>query len=176
MLRKVALSIASLALASAAVVAAAGEERHPVAGKVLLGFAQEVSLPDVKCVPSGGTSMPCPPGTTNVLDRLEVQTWAPVSPSRSVARFLKGSITFVVNCDLNAAYRGACWGTFEWKIDEGGTWAGFWNAPIMDLVTYESRLSMEGVGTGGEIDGRRLELKGASAPGDWYIASTVRIK
>jgi hypothetical protein len=174
MLKRVAFVIACLVLVSA--VAAAGEEPRAVNGKVLLGFTAEVGWPVITCVGGAPLFPYCDSSTTQVLGRLEVQTWMPASPSRSVAKFLNGPITFVVNCDLNAQYRGPCWGTFEWKVPGVGTWTGFWRAPVMDLVTYESQLSMVGVGSGGQINGRQLVIEGESAPGDWYIASSVRIR
>ncbi len=174
MLKRVSLVVVILALV--APVAASGEGPRAVNGKVLLGFTAEVGLPVITCV-GGLPSVPyCDSNTTQVLGRLEVQTWTPASLSRSVAKFLNGPITFVVNCDLNAQFRGPCWGTFEWKVPGVGTWTGFWTAPIMDLLTYESQLSMVGVGSGGEINGRHLELDGSAAPGDWYIASSVHIR
>jgi hypothetical protein len=180
MLKRVAFVVVILALV--APVAASGQDPRAVNGKVLLGFLQTVSLPDTKCVdgqPADQTLppyLPCSPGTTRAIGRSEVQIWMPVSPSHTVAELLNGPITFVVNCDMNGQYRGPCWGTFEWNVPGVGTWAGFWTAPIMDLVTYESKLSMVGFGSGGQINGKQLVIEGESAPGDWYITSSVRIR
>jgi len=180
MLKKAALVITLLALVM--VAAPAGDGPRAVNGQVLLGYSQTLAAPDVRCVggePADQTQPPyllCSAGTTRIIGRSEVQVWMPASPSEQVAKFVNGPITFVVNCDMNAAYRGPCWGTFEWNVPDVGTWTGFWTAPIMDLVTYESRISMVGAGSGGPIDGMQIEVVGASAPGDWYVASTVRIK
>lgn len=180
MLKRVALVIVNLALV--APVAASGHGPRAANGTVMLGFLQTVSAPEAKCVdgqPADQTQppyLPCSPGTTRVIGRSEVQVWMPASLSRTVAAFLNGPITFVVNCDMNGQYRGPCWGTFEWSVPGAGTWVGFWTAPIMDLLTYESRLSMVGIGSGGRIDGKQIEVTGVSAPGDWYIASSVRIR
>lgn len=161
---------------------ATAQDPRAVNGTVLLGFTQTLLAPTTTCL--GGEPadqsvppyLPCSPGTSLAMGRSEVQVWTPASPSASVEALVDGPITFVVNCDMNGQYRGPCWGTFEWIVPGVGTWAGYWTAPIMDLVTYESRISLVGLGTGGDIDGKRIELTGASAPGDWYIASTVRIK
>ena len=174
MLRRLALLAVILALV--APVAASDHDSRLVGGKLLLGYVAEVNPPDTTCVGGVPAYGYCSEGTTQVISRFEVQTWMPASPSKAVARLLNGPITFVVNCDMNGAYRGPCWGTFEWNVPGVGTWTGFWTMPVMDLITYESRLSMEGIGSGGEINGKHLELNGASAPGDWYVASTVRIQ
>jgi hypothetical protein len=89
---------------------------------------------------------------------------------------LNGPITFVVNCSFDPNLRGSCWGTLEWSVPGAGVWEGVWAAPLMDLMTYESELNMVGLGIGGAIEGKILKLDGESAPGDWYITSTVRIR
>jgi hypothetical protein len=104
--------------------------------------------------------------------RNEVQTWVVVPPAPDE---LNGPITFVVNCNFNASVRGPCWGTFEWTLASGAKWQGSWTSPVMDLLTYESRMSMVGVGEGGAIDGRHLRFDGGSAPGEEYISGTIRI-
>lgn len=96
------------------------------------------------------------------------------SLSDPVASLLNGPLNFVVNCNFNADYRGPCWGTFRWEA-AGGRWEGHWTAPVMDLMTYESRLSMVGFGEGGALDGKQLKVDGFSNPGDWYITITARI-
>jgi hypothetical protein len=113
--------------------------------------------------------------TRRILGRSEVQTWWPVNPSPSVTELLTpGEITFVVNCNFNSEYRGPCWGTFRWATADG-TWEGQWTAPVMDLFTYESRLSMVGFGQGGAIDGKQLKFDRGSAAFDYYITGSIRI-
>ncbi len=149
-------------------------------GDGLLGYAETTEVGDVRCVggePTGGFPQ-CSEGTIRIFGRGEEQIWftANVSPE-PVAAMLDGPITFVVNCNFNAEYRGPCWGTFTWEVPgTGGTWEGQWTAPVMDLMTYESEISMVGFGSGGSIDGKQLKLDGYSNPYDWYITFNVRIK
>jgi hypothetical protein len=117
----------------------------------------------------------CSPGTKHILGRNEEQIWMPVDFTAPVATLLDGPITFEVNCNFNTAFRGPCWGTFTWESG-GGIWEGQWVSSVMDLMTYESVISMVGFGTGGAIDGKQLKVDGGSAPGDWYITVDVRIK
>ena len=44
---------------------------------------------------------------------------------------------------------GGAGGAFEWNIPSVGVWEGTWTAPVVDLMTYESELSMVGHGVGG---------------------------
>ena len=161
-------------------IAVAGKNPKFSFGDGLLGFAATVGAGDVRCVggePTGGVPQ-CSEGTIRIFGRDEEQIWYTESVSPApVAEMLEGPITFVVNCNFNAEYRGPCWGTFTWEVPgAGGTWEGQWTAPIMDLMTYESEISMVGFGVGGSLDGMQLKLDGYSNPGDWYITFTVRIK
>jgi hypothetical protein len=164
MLRRSMLLVAVIVAASGLLMA--GENPKFVTGEVLLGYLETTVPPQMRFM-----------GTQRISGRSEVQVWEPVSPSDSVAPFITGPITFVVNCNFDSNYRGPCWGTFEWEAPEvGGMWEGTWTTPVMDLVTYESKISIVGHGMGGEIDGKQIKLDGGSAPGDWYITATVRIK
>ena len=149
-------------------------------GDGLLGYAETTGVGEVRCVGGEptGTVPQCSEGTIRIFGRGEEQIWftTNVSPS-SVAEMLDGPITFVVNCNFNADYRGPCWGNFTWEIPgAAGTWEGQWTSPVMDLMTYESEIHMVGFGSGGSIDGMQLKLDGFSNPGDWYITFTVRVK
>ena len=151
-------------------------------GGGLLGYAETTGAGEVRCVggePTVGV-LPCSEGTIRIFGRGEEQIWYTVYDSvfpDPVAAMLDGPITFVVNCNFNAEYRGPCWGTFTWEVPgAGGTWEGQWTAPVMDLMTYESEISMVGFGDGGSLDGMQLKLDGYSNPKDWYITFTVRIK
>jgi hypothetical protein len=176
MLRKTSLVIVAVALGAAA--SAVGDGPGFVVGQAQLGYVGTVAPPEVKCAGGEPTGLPfphCTEGTQRILGRSEVQTWEPAFLTPNLQPLLGGPITFVVNCNFNAAYRGPCWGTFTWDIPDVGTWEGQWTAPVMDLMTYESRLSMVGFGRDGAIDGKQLRFDGGSAPGDWYITGTVRI-
>ena len=178
MLRRTALVIVAIVVGSG-MLAVAQNPTFALAD-VQIGYFGTVVPPDVTCAggePSGLPFPPCSAETTHALARGEIQTWGPVpfSDVEPVPELLNGPITFVVNCNMNADYRGPCWGTFEWDIPGIGTWEGSWTAPVMDLLTYESRLSMVGHGVGGEIDGKQLKFDGGSAPYEWYITGTVRI-
>jgi hypothetical protein len=177
MLRKSIVLVAILAAAAGLV--RAGEKKVFVVGDVQLGYMGTTVPPQIRCIGGELTGLPfpqCSEGTQRVFGRSEVQTWGPVNPSESVVSLLNGLITFVVNCNMNASYRGPCWGTFEWDVPGVGIWEGTWTAPVMDLMTYESQISMVGHGMGGDIDGMQIKLDGGSAPGDWFITATVRIK
>jgi hypothetical protein len=157
----------------------AGEKQKFVVGEVQLGYLETKVPPQVRCIGGELTDLPlpqCSEGAQRVFGRSEVQIWAPVNPSESVASLLNGPITFVVNCNMNANYRGPCWGTFEWDVSPVGIWEGTWTAPVMDLMTYESQISLVGHGIGGDIEGMQLKLDGGSAPYDWFITAAVRIK
>lgn len=45
----------------------------------------------------------------------------------------------------------------------------------MDLLTYESRMSMVGHGSGGETAGTQMKFDGGSAPYEWFVSGNVRI-
>ena len=93
------------------------------------------------------------------------------------SELLYGQITFIVNCNFGPAYKGPCWGTFQWDTpDPNAIWVGTWTSPLMDLASYESVISMVGHGVGGAIDGKQLKVDGFSDPGDWYITFKARIK
>jgi len=176
MRKNLAVGVVALALVSAAPVA--GQNRKSVVGDAQLGFMETLQTPEVTCAggePTGLSFPVCSEGTQRILGRNEVQLWVPATLSDPIRDLLTGTITFVVNCTFNPEYRGPCWGTFEWEVPGVGLWTGSWVAPVMDLVTYESKLSMVGFGAGGQIDGMQLKFDGGSAPGDWYISGQVRI-
>ena len=173
MIRK--LVVVLLALAVAGPLWARGGPRF-VVGDGLLGYVSTEVQPTVKCVGGVPTGYPhCSSGTRRIITRGEVQTWTAIGVSAGIAEFLDGPLTFHINCNFNADYRGPCWGTFSWDVPDMGTWEGHVFAPVMDLNTYESELVMFGFGDGGDLDGKTLKLEGSSDPGDWYIAFTARI-
>ncbi len=160
------IGLVALVLVLAAASPAAAQEEKFTLEQFQIGFLATLVPPDVKT--NGGGEI------AHVVVRHEVQVWAP-APEPVAPPMLNGSILFSVNCNFNAAYRGPCWGTFEWTILGVGSWVGTWTAPVMDLVTYESKVSMVGHGVGGEIDGKQLKFDAASAPYDWYVTGTIRI-
>jgi len=149
-------------------------------GDVWLGWVETLRPPDIMCAggaPTGDVYPPyCTPETKRIVGRNELQVWMAYYPDPSVAAFVGGEIQFVVNCTMNSAYRGPCWGTFRWELPGGARWEGSWTSPVMDLVTFESRMAMVGFGTGGAIDGKHLMFDGGSNPGDWFITGKVRIR
>jgi len=174
MSRRVLLLVLVMALPAAL---QAGENPRFTYGSGLIGFLETTVPPQTTCIggaPTGGSPL-CTPETRRIRTRHEVQVWEPASMSGPVAPLLNGPLTFKVNCNFNAAYRGPCWGTFTWDVPGVGSWDGLWIAPVMDLVTYESEFSMVGFGNGGSIDGKKLKVDGFSNPGDWYITITVRV-
>jgi hypothetical protein len=178
MLNKIGMTI--LALVVAPGLLSAGENQKLMFGNGLLGFYEEVVPPQVRCVggePTGMAFPQCTEGTIRIFGRAEQQIWLAVSVSPSaVAGLLDGPLTFEVNCNFNAQYRGPCWGSFSWDVPGKGVWEGQWTAPVMDLLTYESELNMIGFGVGGELEGKQLKIDGHSNPGDWYISFAARIK
>ncbi len=164
-------------------VAAGERENGPKAvwGRVQLGsYVNVLKPPETRCVggqPTGLPFPPCTPETERIFVRSEVQEWGLVDGANArLVEWLGRSVIFGVNCNFNVAARGPCWGTFEWDVpDKDGVWVGIMTAPVMDLVTYESKMSMVGRGVGGVIDGMRFTFDGASAPGDWYISGVIRI-
>jgi hypothetical protein len=178
MLRKLAFVILALVAVSCLLVAGQNP-KFTFATIQITGDPTPLVAAQVRCEGTKvtTTSLPCPPGTKHILGRDEQQLWFPYpSEEYPVPDVLNGEITFVINCNFNADYRGPCWGTFEWDVSGIGAWEGTWTAPVMDLMTYESEFSMVGHGVGGEIDGEQLKFDGGSAPGDYFITGTVRIK
>jgi len=179
MLKRSMLLVAAIVGASGLLMA--GENPKFVTGDVLLGYLGTTVPPQVRCMGGESTgldfpNLPCSEGTQRISGRSEVQTWWPVvDPAESVAPLIAGPITFVVNCNSDANVRGPCWGTCMWDVPGVRVWEGSWTTPVMDLVTYESKISMLGHGMGDEIDGMQIKLDGGSAPEDWYITATVRI-
>jgi len=177
MLRRAASVILTLVAVSCLLVA--GQNAKFTFGGIQIGYAGTLVVPQVRCeggVPTPEGPFPCSEGTKRVFGRSEAQLWYPNAPTENVAPLLNGPITFVVNCNMDGQYRGPCWGTFEWDVPGVGVWEGTWTAPVMDLVTYESQVSMVGHGVGGAIEGKQLMFDGSSAPWEWYITGTVRIK
>ncbi len=171
---------ALLVLAAVALVAAlpAGGQNPALNGEAQLGWVATVVPPEITCAGGLPTGLPfpqCSEGTRHILGRNEVQTWWPFVLAPQLEPLLTGAITFVVNCNFDAQYRGPCWGTFTWDVPGVGQWAGSWTAPVMDLLTYESRISMVGHGAGGEIAGRQMKFDGGSAPYEWFVSGNVRI-
>jgi hypothetical protein len=179
MLQKVVLVVVALALAAIVPVAAQNPRFDNL--EIRLMWTTTVTPPDLRCEGGEPTGLPfpqCSEGTKHIVGRNEVQTWwpMPVPFEGSVPDELNGPIIFVVNCNFSADYRGPCRGTFRWELSEDVYWEGTWTAPVMDLVTYEARMSMVGHGVGGEIDGMQIKFDGASEPPDnWFIIGSVRI-
>ncbi len=182
MFKKVTFAIMALALVTA-VPAAAQDRAAPnfasIAGEAQIGWLETLQPPDTTCIggePTGLPFPPCSPGTRRVIGRKEVQLWGPGTLSDSVKKYLDGTINFVVNCNMSGEYRGPCWGSFEWEVPGMGTWDGYWVSPVMDLITYESKMIMAGYGVSGELKGKTMRFEGGSAPYDWYISGAVRIR
>ncbi len=176
MRKSVALVVVMLAFGALALWA--GDNPKFVRGSGEIGWIETTVPPQTRC--AGGEQIAefpyCTEGTTRILARGEEQVWGPATLSASVAELLNGPLTFEINCNFDGAtLRGPCWGTFVWEVPGVGTWEGHWSAPVMDLMTYESELSMVGYGAGEGIDGMHLKVDGYSNPGDWYITLAVRI-
>jgi len=155
----------------------AGDNPKFVFGNGQIEYLYNTVPPTVRCAGGEATGgyPPCTAETNRILTRGEAGVWKPVTLSDSVAELLDGQITFEVNCNFNSSYRGPCWGTFVWEVPGMGTWEGHWTAPVMDLVTYESEISMVGYGIGEGLNGKHLKVDGYSNPYDLYITLTVRI-
>lgn len=155
----------------------AGHSPKFVVGSGLLEYLETTVPPEVRCTHGEptGSFPPCTAGSTRYFSRSEEQIWSAIDMSPSIESMLDGPITFVINCNFDANYRGPCWGTFSWEETGGGIWVGQWAAPLMDLITYESKISMTGFGTGGTIDGKHLKVDGFSNAGDYYITMSARI-
>jgi hypothetical protein len=152
--------------------------KKAITGTGLLGYVTTTMAPEIHCAggQSAGPEFPyCSPDTKRILGRDEEQTWGPLDFTSPAAELLDGPITFEVNCNFSPVFRGPCWGKFTWEAG-GGVWEGQWVSPVMDLMTYESEISMVGFGIGGAIDGKQLKVDGGSAPYEWYITVDVRIK
>ena len=157
----------------------AGGPHKAIIGGGLLGYIEPVVAPQITCAGGEPTAeYPyCSAETRHILARDEVQIWepAPGSLSGTVADLLDGTVTFTVNCNFNPDLRGPCWGTFTWDVPDVCTWEGHWVSPVMDLVTYESEIRMEGFGDCGDLGALHLKVDGYSNPGDWYITFRARI-
>ncbi len=169
--------LAVLLIAALPAVLQAGDNPKFTFGSGQIGFMTTTVPPEYRCAGGDltGAFPPCSEETRRVFVRSEQQLWVPVGLSESIEALMAGEITFVVNCNFNAQYRGPCWGTFTWEVEGGATWEGQWTAPVMDLMTYESEIALVGFGQGGAIDGMQLKIDGYSNPGDWYITVTARV-
>jgi hypothetical protein len=174
-MKKMAVAVVALAAGPALVWAGQGPF---VVGNGQLGFLETTVAPHVRCLGGEVTSgaFPyCSGDTQRIFGFGEQQLWWPETLSETVTPYLTGPIMFEVNCSFDPQFRGPCWGTFTWEVP-GGTWKGHWTAPLMDLLTYESEIHMVGNGEGGDIDGMKLQVDGASAPGDWYVGFHARLR
>lgn len=155
----------------------AGGRHEVTVGGGQIGWLGTTVQPQIQC-PGGepsGDSTYCSPETRHILTRDAVQTWVPVSLSETVADLLDGTITFTVNCNFDPNLRGPCWGTFTWDVPDICSWEGHWVSPVMDLMTYESEIRMEGFGDCGDLGALHLKVEGFSNPYDWYITFRARI-
>jgi hypothetical protein len=173
------IGFAAVALAVASTGRAADNPNFALAaGQIMPVGMQEGELTCVGGEPTGlpFPALPCTEGTHHIFIRGEQQNWAvvPGSLSGEAASLVDGAVTFILNGNLSADYIGQFWGTFEWTVAGVGTWQGSWTG-WMNFITWETRMTGVGFGSGGAIEGKQLKFDATAAPGDWYIAVQARI-
>ncbi len=120
-----------------------------------------------------GRQLQCSPGTK----KISAWNWVGVQGYQDVAgtaaTMVGGRNTLVMHCNLDEKYYGHCWGTFEWAVPEmDGKWEGVWSGP-WDMSASGTSFHMTGYGSGGRLEGLRLELEGvgsgSTAPGTFVL-------
>ena len=132
--------------------------------KVLVATGKEMSVGLVdpgtlECAggqPAGRPAQ-CTPGTK----RIFIWNWVSVQGYTDVAgtaaAMFRGRATVVMHCSLDENYYGHCWGTFEMAVPEmDGKWEGVWSGP-WDMAANITSYRMTGYGSGGRLEGLRLE-------------------
>ncbi|MBI4904444.1 MAG: hypothetical protein HY820_12455 [Acidobacteria bacterium] len=132
--------------------------------KVLVASGKEIlvellSPGELDCVGGQPTGRPlqCSPGTSRIL----LTNWVSVQGYEDVtgtaAAMTRGLNTIVMHCNLDRNYYGHCWGTFEWEVAEmGGKWQGVWSG-IWDFAANRVSYHLTGYGSGGQLEGLRIE-------------------
>ncbi len=148
--------------------------------KILVATGKEMSVglldPGVLLCEGGqptGRPAQCSPGTK----RIFIWNWVSVQGYQDVAgtaaAMLRGRSTIVMHCNLDQNYYGHCWGTFEMAVPEmDGKWEGVWSGP-WDMLANCTSYRMTGYGSGGQLEGLRLEKEsawpGGTQPGTFVM-------
>jgi hypothetical protein len=162
MRRRVILISFSVALTSVLIAGAAMAAEGP---RFLIATGQEftANIPDpgaATCIGGVATGNPYDPchGSHRVLLRHQVvQTMLMPDPAPvgDAVPLLAGMATITIDCSLDGALKGNCWGTFEWNVDDDSTWAGVVSGTF-DYGTFVLVYQLIGRGFGGSVDGMQL--------------------
>ncbi len=132
---------------------------------LLVATGNEMKLSEepgtLRCVGGFPTGLPaplCSPGTTKIIIRGMRGTATYENLAGTAAAMFDGQNLIEANCNLNANYRGQCWGSFQWTIPgKKGTWEGMYSGEF-DLPSFVATYRATGHGNGGELEGLKLSL------------------
>ncbi len=117
----------------------------------------------------------CSEGTNRTVVRGEVETTILSDVTGTGAAFLAGTTnTMVVNCNLDSALKGPCWGTFEMTVPGQGKWEGTWQGN-MDLVNFVGSYSMVAQGSGDRLEGKQMRYEAIYDGTTYSAVFTARI-
>jgi hypothetical protein len=181
-MRRTAFAVALVVLACAWLAADSvpGDQRNPrmlnASGNMYIGL---VDPGHVTCIggEATGSFPPCSPGTQRVVWRDFIGTLMLQDLTGEAAPYLVSTMFTPSNCNLDANYRGPCWGTFHGSDAAIGTWEGSWTG-MLDFATFGASLSMVGTGSGGMVEGLHLRIEAfVEGTGDPYAPTpfTARV-
>lgn len=128
-----------------------------------------------------GFPFACSPGTTRITVRNVVTGWFLSDPVGPAAGYLPnvppvpgqpGPARFGLNCNLDEALTGDCWGDFETTVGDG-QWVGAWHGKF-DLGKLVAKMSLTAHGRGA-FEGRELKLDamGPAMGADFYYLAKI---
>lgn len=162
MIRKAALALLTVLLGGLVVAgtAVAGEP-----SKFLLATGQEITFNVIDpgtatCIGGIATGDPYYPCIDSRRIRLahqvvQARLLSDPEPVGPAVPLLSGVNTMTIDCSLDGNLKGACWGTFEWAVDDTASWAGVLSGTF-DFATITLDFQLVGRGFGGAVDGLQL--------------------
>ncbi len=128
-----------------------------------------------------GFPFACSPETQRISVRNVVTGWYLMDPVGPAAGYLPnvpraigqpGPVLFGLNCNLDAAMAGDCWGDFETAVGEG-RWVGVWHGKF-DLAHLVAEVSVTAHGEGA-FEGLELKLDamGPAMGADFYYLAKI---
>ncbi len=154
-----------------------------VACALSVGMSGGAASPRSSALVAGGTEValsPWAPGQGSIEPGGRIRDWTATFQDAlvgSAGELASASGPVTMNCNLDAAVTGPCWGTFSYS-NAIGTWEGVWRGTF-DFVTGAGSYRALGHGTGG-LRGLTLENDAVfpgytvTTPGTGYVFSTVR--
>lgn len=187
MLRRRAVLVVGLALALVAAPSATAQSTklNIATGKMFEGLPIEFGETTCHGGEWYGFPFACSPGTQRVTVRNVVTGWFLSDPVGPAAPYLPnvpkvpgqpGPVLFGLNCNLDAARVGDCWGDFQARVGDG-RWVGVWHGKF-DLTNFIAEVSLTAHGEGA-FQGLELKLDamGPAMGADfYYLAKIVNVR